>query len=153
VEIIVNGQPVTVPVGPIRDVIAAAIQQAGQIGAPIDQWVLRTTDGEIIPHALPGGVEYALTGGQRLWLHLGLEPVPASPPTREGWQPIETAPKDGTPVLLAHGKAHRHVSFCTFSDGCWYQCWDGEVISRNITHWMPLPPAPAVSPAPPKGEA
>jgi hypothetical protein len=72
IEIIVNGQPVNVTAGPIREVIAEAVQRSGQIGAPIDQWVLRTTDGEVIPHALPGGVEWALSGGQRLWLHLGL---------------------------------------------------------------------------------
>jgi hypothetical protein len=123
VEIIVNGQPVTVPAGPIREVIAAAIQQAGQIGAPIEQWVLRTTDGEIIPHALPGGVEYALTGGQRFWLHLGLEPVPASPATREGWRcPLHAGEPTG-----------------------WWSCTCG------AEHQM-LPPAPAVSPAPQEGK-
>jgi hypothetical protein len=79
-EIIVNGQPVTVQGGPIRTAIAAAIQEAGQIGAPIDQWVLRTRDGEEIPHTLPDGEEYALAGGQRLFLHLGLPRAVAGTP-------------------------------------------------------------------------
>lgn len=81
VEIVVNGQPVTVTAGPIRNVIAAAIAQSGQIGAPIEQWVLRTREGDVIPHELPGGAEYALTAGQRFFLHLGLPvPSPASAP-------------------------------------------------------------------------
>lgn len=78
VEIIVNGQPVQVPAGPIRAAIADAIQVAGQIGAPIDQWVLRTRNGEVIPHQLPDGSDFALVGGQRFFLHLGL-PVTERP--------------------------------------------------------------------------
>ena len=72
IEVIVNGQPVTVKAGPIRQVVADAIQAAGQIGAPVDQWVLRTREGDIIPHDLPGGLDYALIGGQRVFMHLGL---------------------------------------------------------------------------------
>lgn len=80
------------------------------------------------------------------------------------WQPIETAPRDGTAVLLfTQGientgpminvasfmcKIHAHLSFdrpCP-SDDCepaWYStlCWLG----GEHTHWMPLP-------APPQGE-
>lgn len=67
------------------------------------------------------------------------------------WQPIETAPKDGTDIL-AYGRAEydgtlyakgRHV--------CW---WEGDAITGfwsgrdatcdyRVTHWMPLPPPPA----------
>jgi hypothetical protein len=98
-SIVVNGQPVIVHAGPIRDVIAAAIQKSGQIGAPVDQWVLRTRDGEVIPHALPGGVEWALSGGQQLFLHLGLprelaSPSPIDPPSQEG------ATKTNEPIRL-----------------------------------------------------
>jgi hypothetical protein len=53
------------------------------------------------------------------------------------WRPIETAPKDGTKVLV-------------MSDGIeivsWNECletwWDGEW-SHGPTHWMPLPEPPA----------
>ncbi len=80
--------------------------------------------------------------------------VPASPPTREGWQPIETAPKDAyllgwwpywssTPVIVKFATARGR--------------WESEVALQDDTadkptHWMPLPPAPAVSPAPQEGE-
>lgn len=94
-SVVVNGQPVSVPGGPIRDVIAAAIQKAGQIGAPLDQWVLRTRDGDVIPHALPGGVEWALSGGQQLWLHLGL-------PLAEAARPAVLRHDELVQRLLAH---------------------------------------------------
>lgn len=72
IEVVVNGQPVSVVAGPIREVVAEAVRVSGQIGAPIDQWVLRTRGGEVIPHQLPGGLDYALIGGQRVFMHLGL---------------------------------------------------------------------------------
>lgn len=64
------------------------------------------------------------------------------------WQPIETAPKDGTDIILARPE----------DDDCWYaiaQWWvagwafmSGRVgdmpalIGFEPTHWMPLPSPP-----------
>jgi hypothetical protein len=72
------------------------------------------------------------------------------------WQPIKTAPKDGTPVLgwnAEYGaRETRSITFTPGSPGFaqgrtdrWWQ-W-GEPIhnwasSWNPTHWMPLPNAP-----------
>lgn len=63
------------------------------------------------------------------------------------WQPIETAPKDGTWVLLYQGE---HVF-----QGYWFNIIEGHerwadhsasgcggYVEAMPTHWMPLPPAP-----------
>lgn len=61
------------------------------------------------------------------------------------WQPIETAPKDGTWVLLYH-------QYARISD--WY--WDGQKWHNDVldwgddepslapTHWQPLPDPPSL---------
>lgn len=62
----------------------------------------------------------------------------------EGWRDIESAPKDGTNILLAHD----HAVF----DGYWDKYADGWVddvtdlyedkITYPATHWRPLPEPP-----------
>ena len=54
------------------------------------------------------------------------------------WRPIETAPKDGTSILLAtpSGKA---------ADGFWdarYNVWAWPYVKVDPTHWKPLPIPP-----------
>jgi hypothetical protein len=62
------------------------------------------------------------------------------------WQPIETAPKDGTCILISNGK---DGIFSGMYVGYWYQegGWKFSIKNRipDATHWMPLP-------APPTGE-
>jgi hypothetical protein len=72
ITVVVNGQPVSVQPGPVREVIRQAIEASGQIGAPIPQWELRTRDGEVIPHSLSDGGEWMLSGGTLLFMNLGL---------------------------------------------------------------------------------
>ena len=72
-----------------------------------------------------------------------------------GWQPIETAPKDGTYVLIA---TESHDGGMTTA--CWDAEWssssgwwlldngkDPEIPLRGAepTHWMPLPAAPSIA--------
>ena len=60
------------------------------------------------------------------------------------WQPINTAPKDG--LFLVHRKhtaypivAHVYKPYGSICDYVF-----GELL-HNVTHWMPLPPAPAIA--------
>lgn len=66
------------------------------------------------------------------------------------WQPIETAPKDGTAVLIYQPKEkigslvlEDVIYVCYYNDeGKWEEA-DGEMYSTfNPTHWMPLPETP-----------
>lgn len=69
------------------------------------------------------------------------------------WQPIETAPKDGTPIL-AVGKGYPEISIVAWHRGKWVGMCDGqrsiesqgdtwtEYHEPYVTHWMPLPPPP-----------
>lgn len=61
------------------------------------------------------------------------------------WMPIETAPKDGTRVLLYRGgfaesMAVAWFSCMEFNDDCWIPM-NGSVFPEP-THWMPLPEPP-----------
>ena len=73
------------------------------------------------------------------------------------WQPIETAPKDGTIVdLWVGGKRHANCFWaCAVgdNDGSWRQQWAEydassfgvfETVGKEPTHWMP-PPNPPIS--------
>ena len=62
------------------------------------------------------------------------------------WQPIETAPKDGSLILITDG----HCSYAAWYEGqCQYE-WaiaddngdDNAIGEMYVTHWMPLPEPP-----------
>ncbi len=58
------------------------------------------------------------------------------------WQPIETAPKDGTRVLLWR-RAIRDQPTPIMADGFWCEtCWVWPYILSEPTHWQPLPAPP-----------
>lgn len=68
----------------------------------------------------------------------------------EAWQPIETAPKDGTPILITRPTRHQteegwHV---VRWDDDWWTCHDGQfdapLRGSGPTHWQPLPAPPAI---------
>lgn len=62
-----------------------------------------------------------------------------------GWQPIATAPKDGTPILTAsHGSRFVCYWDTVFEQWC-VNAWrhDIGIAGCELTHWMPLPAAPA----------
>lgn len=75
--------------------------------------------------------------------------TPAPP---QGWQPIDTAPKDGRRVLVAFDWTG-HVSWAHYDsrgDDEWKVCG---VVGGQPTHWMPLPAPPLVSESPQKEKA
>ena len=80
------------------------------------------------------------------------------------WQPIETAPKDGTEIIGAawykYGDFSAHIEgpwTIAFYGGKWQSSWDGSEVVNYMsdfgtdykepelepTHWMPLPNPPA----------
>lgn len=69
------------------------------------------------------------------------------------WQPIETAPKDGTSVLLGCdydrlGKARVTLAWWDgkwLESQYWNECeeeWEDCTVQFRPTHWMPLPEPP-----------
>lgn len=65
------------------------------------------------------------------------QPAPA-------WQPIETAPKDGSTILIAH-KSAAFDGYWSEAHNGWVdgdEAMSGDLITYPITHWMPLPPPP-----------
>lgn len=78
----------------------------------------------------------------------------------DGWQPIETAPKDGTVVLLYWRAEHGPDTVDYFASGEYTRFGDGSggwcgesfhasvdgywtrLLAERPTHWMPLPPPP-----------
>lgn len=63
------------------------------------------------------------------------------------WQPIDTAPKDGT-VFIYLGTSRAAVSTCFWLDDELAEWWDlhGDQSARPIA-WMPLPAPPATNAA------
>lgn len=60
------------------------------------------------------------------------------------WQLIETAPKDGTIVLLARRGIKGCVFTARYHNGLWMDDWLGVDYSNTVypTHWQPLPAPP-----------
>jgi hypothetical protein len=64
------------------------------------------------------------------------------------WQPIETAPRDGTTVLLYFpdaGKSQIDVGYWIeweVGDANWSNEWTDAEIDCDPSHWMPLPEPP-----------
>lgn len=71
---------------------------------------------------------------------------------RGAWLPIESAPKDGTPIWAYNGEQAR----MRWTEGETYALWiwDDELISdvdpvpESPTHWMPMPAAPGAPASP-----
>lgn len=91
------------------------------------------------PNITSGEVDDAGAIIDELWLAAGRRAVT---PQVAGWQPIETAPKDGAPILLWWKYWRRNHAVVGWYDYL-NQCWLSEVKLSDQgpepTHWMPLP--------------
>ena len=58
------------------------------------------------------------------------------------WQPIDTAPKDGTVIMVAE---ETEPGFWEYEQSFYSHTWEfgGGSCTNNPTHWMPLPKAPS----------
>jgi hypothetical protein len=85
------------------------------------------------------------TDDQMRYLHevmaRGVACMPEEPNT--AWQPISTAPKDGTTVQLWDGH-YQHTGFYDHSLPGWCALADYVEFVPLPTHWMPLPEPPAL---------
>lgn len=66
------------------------------------------------------------------------------------WEPIESAPKDGSPILACAALGH-YVPITAYwssyhPNATGEKCWRTSLICGNklheLTHWMPLPQPP-----------
>ena len=66
------------------------------------------------------------------------------------WQPIETAPKDGTLIGVWNQREPNIIRYARWGDGPvakYGKCWvtvRGSALSNVPTHWTPLPALPQV---------
>ncbi len=58
------------------------------------------------------------------------------------WQPIETAPKDGTPLLGFDGGDHFQIKWEIDLEGWSSACGQPVVFTPEPTHWQRLPERP-----------
>jgi hypothetical protein len=52
------------------------------------------------------------------------------------YQPIETAPKDDTPILTYDANNNAYA-VCLWDEGVWREHWSGYI--HTPTHWMYIP--------------
>jgi hypothetical protein len=67
------------------------------------------------------------------------------PPAEDGWQPIETAPKDCRDVLCYVDGIGMGQMVLYWNDGYWREKANGMGLKITPTHWQPLPAPPALS--------
>lgn len=138
-EVVVNGQPALISVAGnlnVRGVIEPALERTGTTLLPESEWEVRLRDGD--PLMLDQPLKPFV--GQRLWINLRAGYCASRGPAQaQGWQPISTAPKDGTRVLTCNS---RRVALSWFDDDPDFLVWANTGV-RNPTHWMPLPSPPS----------
>jgi hypothetical protein len=62
------------------------------------------------------------------------------------WQPKESAPKDGTRILVATTERVIGLSFWLPASQTWWSQQTGRSMRDAFTHWMPIPAPPQEPP-------
>ena len=110
----------------VIDAIRYAVRSATNCGKETD----------FDPDALVQNAVYALCGPYGA-------AAPTPPVSEDRWLPIETAPKDGTKFLA--WRRHSTLPLIVHYNDEYSQCEDADgVLVYGLTHWMPLPKAPAM---------
>lgn len=136
--------------------------QYAQAAQPADEvWVTKDSAGAIVAvtrQDVEGRILQVIAkAAQAAQNHIeqDLVMVSTQPAQMPGWLPIESAPKDGTCILLwEQYSTDPFVGY--WGRSCWCVShehvdaeggWDGAIVVDNIqmpiTHWMPLPTAPS----------
>ena len=131
----------------IRDVLNADLKMAAQRVATLELENLRLKAQEEARGETPegDGLDYKASIDKRpkfsqLDLDTVTKPLHAEiERLKVGWQQIETAPKDGTSVLLFDGEQISYGGWTTLISAGW---WSVDALENQPTFWMPLPPAP-----------
>lgn len=58
------------------------------------------------------------------------------------WQPIETAPRDGTEIVILTDIGESFVAYFGTATKKWHEVFADNIIREQAAHWMPLPPEP-----------
>lgn len=108
----------------------------GKMRKDFETWVRSTKRTENQLRRMSGG-EYEVMATQWEW-----QAWQAAAPA---WQPISTAPRDGTVVLARiPDQDVQQAVMWSAKENCWVIQWDHWKLDGfdTPTHWMPLPPAP-----------
>lgn len=100
-------------------------------------------------HALHNLGFTAWVNASTIWpVLLSASPPPPVQGREEGWQPIETAPRDGTDFLVAcQYQRRRHQMVGGFMKDGKFRSWPGRHVYEPIA-WQPLPNPPQQSTGP-----
>lgn len=105
--------------------------------------------GKAEPCVLCGGTGFTGSGDRTMECHPcnGTGMVAATPSVggAEGWQPIETAPKDGSHFLAYEPTGDMYRAAYGRDDVLHAFCGQPVVYSPEPTHWMPVPVSPTPS--------
>lgn len=132
--------------------VSPALLPCAFCGGPASTSTLETYDAGLLNDYGGGNVEWwqdyirAELGRAHDFYADQILALPA-PPIQEGWRPIETAPRDFTPIIgWREGGVrqwYRWVDDRHLGTG-WYNSEQGRVTDIPPTHWQPLPAPPTI---------